>query len=168
VPGLALGADFRAESGRLLGSYFDRICATTRELGTEQLWWRPHPGANSIANLLLHLEGNLSQWVLEGLGGESYARHRDAEFAARDGTAAHVLLERLGEVIRRCRRAVAALDDERLGTELQVQGYQVTGLAALYHAVEHAGYHTGQIVAIAKQLLGPDSGIEFYPQHRGE
>jgi len=164
----AIGADFRGESERLLGSYLERICSATRGLSSEQLWWRPHGGANSVANLLLHLEGNLSQWVLDGLAGEPYERHRDAEFAARVGADGEALRERLGAVIGRCRRAIGALDDARLGASLRIQGYETTGLGALYHAVEHASYHTGQIVALAKQLLGPGSGIDFYPQHRGE
>jgi uncharacterized damage-inducible protein DinB len=165
--GAEIGAGFRDESRRLLDGYFERICAATRELDAGQLWWRPHEGVNSIANLLLHLEGNLSQWVLEGLGGEPFERHRDAEFAAREGASGEVLRQRLGAVVARCQRAVAALDDERLGASLRIQGYEVTGLGALYHAVEHASYHTGQIVALAKQLLEPGS-IELYPRHRGE
>jgi uncharacterized damage-inducible protein DinB len=164
----AIGAGFRDESRRLLDSYFRRIAESTRGLDAEQLWWRPHEGANSVANLLLHLEGNLSQWVLEGLAGEPYERHRDGEFAAREAATGEALRGRLGRVIERCLAAVAALDDAQLRASLRIQGYDVTGLAALYHAVEHASYHTGQIVALSKQLLGPASGIDFYPQHRGE
>lgn len=163
-----IGAGFRSESRRLLGSYLDRIRAATGRLRPEQLWWRPHDGANSVANLLLHLEGNLSQWVLEGLGGEAFERHRDAEFSAREGRDGEALVERLAVVVDRCGRVVDGLDDAALGRPRRIQGYEVTGLGALYHAVEHAAYHTGQIVALAKQLLGPDSGIDFYPQHRGE
>lgn len=163
-----IGDLFRDESRRLLGSYLDRIRASTRRLDAGQLWWRPHDGANSVANLLLHLEGNLSQWVLEGLGGEAFERHRDAEFSAREGSDGEALVERLAAVVERCARVVDGLDDAALGRLSRIQGYEVTGLAALYHAVEHAAYHTGQIVALAKQLLGPGSGIDFYPQHRGE
>jgi len=159
---------FREESARLLGSYWKRIEESTRRLDAGQLWWRPHEGANSVANLLLHLEGNLSQWVLAGLAGGRYQRHRDAEFQAREGSAPEELRARLRGVVDRCRQAIEDLDDARLCAPLEIQGYRLTGMVALYHAVEHASYHTGQIVALAKQLLGPDSGIDFYPQHRGE
>jgi hypothetical protein len=63
--------------------YLGKIEQAVAPLAEEQLWWRPNEGSNSIANLLAHLHGNLSQWVLAGLGGEPFERHRDAEFAAR-------------------------------------------------------------------------------------
>ena len=63
--------------------YLGKIAAAVEPLTEEQVWWRPREGGNSIGNLLAHLDGNLRQWVLEGLGGEAYERHRDAEFAAR-------------------------------------------------------------------------------------
>jgi uncharacterized damage-inducible protein DinB len=163
-----IGHHFRSESRRLLESYLERILAATGKLDAAQLWWRPHAGSNSVANLMLHLEGNLSQWVLDGLAGERYERQRDAEFASREGADAAELRERLRQVFGRCVEAVDRLEDRQLLAEMRVQGYATTGLAALYHAVEHASYHTGQIVAAAKQLLGPGSGIDFYPQHRGE
>ena len=117
---------------------------------------------------MLHLEGNLSQWVLEGLGGEPFERRRQGEFSARQGPGRDVLIARLTAVVERCAAVVDLLDAPALERRVRIQGYEVTGLGALYHAVEHAGYHTGQIVMLAKQLLGPDSGIDFYPQHRGE
>ena len=49
-----------------------------------------------------------------------------------------------------------------------MQGYDTDGLGVVFHVVEHMSYHTGQIVATTKQLTGPEAGIEFYPQHRGE
>jgi uncharacterized damage-inducible protein DinB len=52
-----------------------------------------------------------------------------------------------------------------LDQHLSLQGYEVDGLAGLYHAVEHASQHTGQILYIVKQLA---PGFDFYPQHRGE
>src|SRR4029450_1506676 len=39
------------------------------QLSDEQLWWRPRPDMNSIANLMLHLAGNLRQWIISGIGG---------------------------------------------------------------------------------------------------
>ena len=58
----------------------------------DKLWMRPNEESNSVGNLLLHLDGNIRQWIVAGVGREAYARHRDAEFAARDGASAAELL----------------------------------------------------------------------------
>src|SRR5689334_16459965 len=54
------------------------------QLSDGQIWWRPNESMNSIGNLLLHLTGNLRQWVVSGLGGTADTRNRPAEFAARE------------------------------------------------------------------------------------
>jgi uncharacterized damage-inducible protein DinB len=153
---------------RYLAEYLDKIERATAGLPDAAFWWRANERSNSIANLLVHLRGNLSQWILAGLGGESFARRRAAEFAARDGAQRGELLAALAATVGRCRAVVARSTDAELDRERRIQGYVVDGWAALFHAVEHMSYHTGQIVLLAKQLLPPETGLEFYPQHRDE
>ena len=43
------------------------------------------------------------------------------------------------------------------------RGTRAPALGVLLHAVEHMAYHTGQIVYVAKQLVGDRAEIEFYP-----
>ena len=160
IPALAREAD------RLLGEYLDKIERSAGLLSTEQLWWRPNPACNSTGNLVLHLCGNLSQWVLAGLGGRPFERRRREEFAAERGADAAELLRRLREVVSASRTVVQGLSEADLGRAFLIQGYSRSGLAVLLHAVEHTSYHTGQIVAVAKQLLGESGGIEFYPHLR--
>jgi len=145
--------------------YLGKIEAAVEPLSEEQVWWRPNEASNSIGNLCVHLVGNLSQWVLDGLGGEPFERHRDAEFAARGGVAKRELVERLRATVERCRRVAARLSADELGRALRIQAYETDGYGALFHAVEHMAYHTGQIVLLAK-LHG--AALDFYPQHRGE
>lgn len=145
--------------------YLGKIAAAVEPLTEEQVWWRPGEGSNSIGNLLAHLDGNLSQWVLAGLGGESYERHRDAEFAARGGVAKAVLLERLRATVGRCCAVAARLTADDLARLHRIQTYELDGRRALFHTVEHMSYHTGQIVLLAKLHGVP---LDFYPQHRGE
>ena len=151
------------EAQRLLGEYLGKIDRCVGLLSAEQLWWRPNPRCNSVANLLLHLRGNLSQWVLAGLGGARYERFRREEFAAAKGEDGGALLARLGEVVSACQRVAAGLSGDDLARTLVVQGYTRTGFSVLLHAVEHMAYHTGQIVYVAKQLVGERAEIEFYP-----
>jgi uncharacterized damage-inducible protein DinB len=146
--------------------YLRKIETAVAPLTEEQLWWRPNEESNSVANLLAHLHGNLSQWVLAGLGGEPFERHRGAEFAARRGAAGkEELLARLRETVTRCREVALRLTADDLLRVRKIQKYELDGASALFHTVEHMSYHTGQIVLLAKWL---GVSLDFYPQHRGE
>ncbi len=161
---------------RYLEEYLDKIRLSVERLDETALWWRPAPATNSAGNLLLHLVGNLSLWILDGLGGRPYDRDRAREFAAQggpDAPTAAALIERLTAVVADCREVLEGLDGPDggagagLAAEIDIQGYRVDRLGALFHAVEHMAYHTGQIVWIVKQLR-PQRPLEFYPRHAGE
>lgn len=158
-------------AARYLEEYLDKIRIAVERLDEppqdESLWWRPAPGTNSVGNLLLHLAGNLSLWILAGVGGREYERDRAGEFAAEGGAGAEELLGRLGEVVAECRQVLEGLEGQDLAEELDIQSYRVDRLSAVFHAVEHMSYHTGQIVWIVKQLRSDDP-LEFYPRHAGE
>jgi uncharacterized damage-inducible protein DinB len=151
------------EAHRLFAEYLGKIERCVGLLSTEQLWWRPNPACTSVGNILLHLCGNLSQWVLAGLGGVPFERHRHEEFAAVGGQDGATLLGRLGEVVSACRDVASDLPDETLGQVFVIQGITGTGFGVLLHAIEHMAYHTGQIIYIAKQLVGEQVEVEFYP-----
>jgi uncharacterized damage-inducible protein DinB len=151
--------------------YLGKIEQAVAPLSDEQLWWRANEASNSIANLLAHLHGNLSQWVIAGLGGQPFERQRSAEFSARSGTAGtggaikEVLVAELRATVSRCRETVRGLSPDELTRVRRIQKYELDGYRALFHTVEHMSYHTGQIVLLAK-LLGAE--LDFYPQHKGE
>jgi uncharacterized damage-inducible protein DinB len=162
---------FLGVAEQYLGEYLAKIERCVGLLSEEQVWWKPNAACNSVGNLLLHLRGNLSQWVLAGIGGEMVHRQRSQEFAAtRTATTATKsdLVAGLADVVTRVRRVVREMPAPALGKAVSVQGYDTDGLGVVFHVVEHMGYHTGQIVATTKQLLGPAADIEFYPEHRGE
>jgi uncharacterized damage-inducible protein DinB len=154
------------EAQRLFAEYLDKIERCVGLLSAEQLRWRPNARCNSVANLVLHLCGNLSQWVLAGLGGVPFERHRREEFAAVEGEDGATLVGRLNEVVAACHNVAQNLSDEDLHREFVIQGYTRKGFGVLLHAVEHMSYHTGQIVYITKQLAGEQAEIEFYPHLR--
>jgi uncharacterized damage-inducible protein DinB len=159
---------FIEQADKYLGEYLRKIEHCTSLLTEAQVWWKPNEACNSVGNLLLHLRGNLSQWVLGGIGGEAIERHRSAEFAARETAAKSDLLAGLAGAVARARITIREMRSADLARAIRVQGYATNGLGVVFHVVEHMAYHTGQIVAVTKQLLGPAANIEFYPQHRGE
>ena len=57
------GLPFPLIASHYLGEYLEKIGHCVGLLSEDEVWWRPAPGTNSIANLMLHLAGNLSQGV---------------------------------------------------------------------------------------------------------
>lgn len=172
LPFTALGAGpagaFTELAARYLREYAEKIDVATTGLSDEAIWWRPGETGNSIGNLLLHLGGNLSLWILSGLGGRHYLRDRAGEFRAAGTGSRDELVGALTQVVASCQEVIRGLDAGSLHEELSVQGYQATRLGGLFHAIEHTSYHTGQIVQTAKQLRGAADAFEFYPRHANE
>jgi len=61
----------------------DRIKHCLGQLTDEQIWRRESDAMNSIGNLILHLCGNLRQWIVAGIGAEKDVRQRPKEFSER-------------------------------------------------------------------------------------
>ena len=145
---------------RLLEEQLPRITRCAELLGDERVWERPSPNTNSVGNLILHLCGNTTQWILAEFTALEDQRDRDAEFAARGGVSVAELCAKLGEVYSAACDAVDAATETQLHAEREVQGYAETGLSAVLHVLEHSSGHAGQIDAWTKQATGVD--LKFY------
>lgn len=155
------GPAFIEESRRYLREdYLPKIRRCLEALPDGDLWWRPNDASNSVGNLLLHVAGNIRQWVVSGIGGEPDIRERDEEFSADGGARAVDLLAHLEATLEDVDRVLGSLDPGRLDGRLVIQGNDVTVLEALYHAVEHFSMHTGQIIYVTKLRSGSD--LRFY------
>jgi len=151
---------FLGLSAGYLGEYLAKIRASVSGLSDDQLWWRPNEASNSVGNLLLHLSGNLSEWLLASVGGLAFERQRDREFSARGGRGKADLLGGLEEVVASSQKVLRGLPAAALAERRRIRGGDVDTLEAVYHAVEHMSYHTGQIALVTKQLLGKDLALE--------
>lgn len=140
----------------------ERCLAT---LPAETLWRRTGDGSNSIGNLLLHLEGNVRQWLVSSVGGAPDHRERSAEFAAVEGDDARTLFAALTATLLESDAILAQLTPDELLTHRTIQGRDVTVLEAVYHVVEHFSLHTGQIIMLTKAWV-PGS-IQFYEDAGG-
>jgi hypothetical protein len=144
---------------KLVNQYWPRLRGCVESLTDEQVWWRPNAACNSVGNLVLHLNGNVGQWMVASFNGLEDARNRPAEFNERRRIPGKQLLERLEETVEQAAEVLSRLTGEELGATYQIQGYTVRGLDAVYQAVEHFGLHYGQILYITKQLRGEDLGF---------
>lgn len=144
---------------KLLDQSWPRLRSTVESLTDEQVWWRPNEASNSIGNLLLHLNGNVRQWLVSSFNQHADARHHPVEFAERDHLPARALLDRLGATLDEAAAVLTRLTADDLAATLNIQGYSVSGLEAIYHVVEHFSLHYGQIVYITKMLRAEDLGF---------
>ena len=140
--------------------YLPKIERCLERLSDEEVWWRSGDESNSIGNLLLHLAGNVRQWIVSSIGGAADDRVRQQEFDERSIIARGELLERLRRVLNDADKVLASLTGEQLLESRQIQGGDVNVLEAIYHVVEHFSMHTGQIILLTKMLKNTD--LRFY------
>ncbi|MBK8915264.1 MAG: DUF1572 family protein [Phycisphaerales bacterium] len=130
-----------------------------RLLTTEELWQRENAHCNAVGNLVLHLAGNVRQWVLGGIAGQAITRDRAGEFAERRLLPAGELLAALAAVVSPACAILRSLRAESLTKDYLIQGYAVRGVEAVMHVTEHFSFHTGQIVHVTKALRGVDLSL---------
>jgi uncharacterized damage-inducible protein DinB len=155
-----IGQAFIASArGYFADDYLPKIERCLELLTDEQIWWRANPQSNSIGNLLLHLSGNVRQWVVCSLGNAPDARDRDLEFAERSIIPRDELLARLRQTLSEADATLAKFDLDKLLEKRVIQGLDVTALEAIFHVVEHFSMHTGQIIMMAKVFAEVDLGF---------
>jgi uncharacterized damage-inducible protein DinB len=145
---------------RLYDESLPRIIKCLGQLSENQIWWRPNESSNSIGNLVLHLCGNVSQWIGSGLGGFPDSRTRQSEFDQREGITKEELTHLLISTMEQIKPVITNLPAEELLRNRAVQTFEESGLTILIHVTEHFSYHTGQIAYITKMLT--DNPLDFY------
>jgi hypothetical protein len=161
----SIAAEFLAFSAVKLNDLHQDIATCLGKLTEEQIWQRGGPHENSVGNLLLHLEGNIRQWILHGIGGQPDVRRRDDEFTLTPTTDAKTAFANFTATLNEAREAIATLPHARL---TEIIDPQPTGtwrhtpiLDAIYKVVSHLDYHTGQIVLLTKQMAGLDLDLSI-------
>ena len=118
--------------------------------------WQVLPGVtNSPGNLLLHLNGNLREFIGRQLGGVPYVRDRPREFGAKDvsRTAMQAQLVELGSLIPGVIERMTPARWEDLFPE-NVLGEPLTNRQFVAHLYGHLNYHLGQIDYLRRVLTG--------------
>jgi uncharacterized damage-inducible protein DinB len=140
--------------------YTSKIERCMMELSESELWKRPNESSNSVGNLILHLCGNIRQYIISSLGNKADQRKRDEEFLTDGGYKKYELLQNLNEIITQAKAVLTNIDDKELFRVRSVQGFKLSGIGIVIHVVEHFSYHTGQIVFWTKLLHNTD--LRFY------
>ncbi len=145
---------------KLTKEYLQKIEDCLSELSDDDIWWRAHETNNSIGNLILHLSGNIRQWIFHHLGGNEFVRNRNNEFSERDHIPKADLIRHLQGAVADVDAVLEVFPTTHLRNLYTIQKYSVTGLEAILHITEHFSYHTGQIIFITKLRTGKD--LKFY------
>lgn len=143
--------------------HLPRIVGCLRMLSQKQIWWRGNAASNSIGNLTLHLEGNVRQWIISGLGGAPDRRQRHKEFAKRRPLPRRRLEAHLKKTVIEACRVLSRLTPLDLSRPHSIQRLRVSGFDAVSHVTEHFAFHAGQILYATKLLRGRDLGFTNLP-----
>jgi uncharacterized damage-inducible protein DinB len=148
---------------RLEDRFLPRVVDCLAELSDEEIWWRPNDASNSVGNLVLHICGNMRQWIISGLGGAADVRERDKEFSERGPIERRELREELQGTVREACAVLARVKPSDLTRHHRIQHYDVTGYEAATQVSEHIAYHLGQIIYVTKLKRAKDLGFTRLP-----
>ncbi len=148
---------------RLFTENIPRLKKCLHELTEAEIWYRPNNASNSVGNLVLHLHGNVRQWVVAGLGKNKDIRERQKEFDEKGPVAVEKMLLDMDNLMKEVDQILSKTSTEDLLEIRNVQGYEESGLSILVHITEHFSYHVGQITYIVKMLKDKEMG--YYDGH---
>lgn len=153
-------SEFISESISRLHENTPKVKKCLDELTEDQIWQRPNPSSNSVGNIILHLCGNITQYILSSLGAVEDKRERDKEFSTDGGLSKAELIARLKATVDRATFTIKNINPNELTKVRSVQGYELSAIGIIIHVVEHYSYHTGQIIFWTKLLK--DKDLAFY------
>ena len=143
---------------RLLEESIPRLRKCLAQLSVEEIWFRPNQNTVSIGNLVLHLCGNVKQWLISGLGGVPDSRQRQQEFDEPGPLPTEQLMDSLESLSQEIDTVLGKVTTDDLVASRSIQGYQSSGVSILVHVVEHFSYHVGQVTIMVKSRKNIDMG----------
>lgn len=155
----AFSSEFTRQCIKHIQENTPRIAKCLDHLQEHALWQKPNEASNSIGNIILHLCGNITQYIISALGGEPDNRHREEEFSVTGGYDKKALMEKLEQTVAKACSVIEAANEEVLLRQYSVQGFDMSGIGIVIHVTEHYSYHTGQLAFWTKLLSNKDLGF---------
>jgi hypothetical protein len=149
-------AAYLDETFRTFRGYKRMADAALAQLDDAGFFRLPDPESNSIALIVKHVAGNLrSRWTdFLTTDGEKPDRDRDQEFVLAAGDSREQLMQYWERSWKTTLDSIQSLKPEDVSRTITIRGTPHTVLEAMSRSVTHAAYHVGQIVFLAKHLLG--------------
>jgi uncharacterized damage-inducible protein DinB len=136
-----------------------KIKACMKQLDEKDIWFRHNEHINSVGNMILHLCGNIRQYIISSLGGAPDIRERDIEFSTVDGFTNAELTAKWQDTMHEAVAIITHTSAENLLRHRVVQGSTLSGIGIIIHVTEHYSYHTGQIIFLTKLYKNVDMGF---------
>lgn len=152
-------SEFNEQSIDRMDQNTRKIESCMNELDETDIWFYANRHVNSVGNLILHLSGNIRQYIISSLGEEPDIRERDLEFSTRGGYTKTELFSKLRDTVEKAKDVIANLSEENLLRKRSVQGFIYSGIGNIVHVTEHYSYHTGQIILLTKLFKNMDMGF---------
>ena len=114
------------ESTRMIQKSLDDITE-------DELWLKPNESLNSIANLMLQLCGNITQYIISSLGEADDIRNRDLEFTTSKSGTKSEILKKLEETVNEAKRVIFDASINQLLEVRSVQGFSFSGVGCYPH-----------------------------------
>lgn len=155
--------DFKENAIFRLDENVRMISIALSKIGEDEIWVKQNQALNTLGNQLLHICGNMTQYIISGLGGTPDDRDRDLEFAIEEGFTRDELLQKLLLTVHSATIIIQDVTPDNLLNKKLVQGFKLSGTGIILHAIEHFSYHTGQIATQVKLIV--DEPLNFYDGH---
>jgi len=145
---------------RVFEESYPRIFKCLDLLSEAEVWSKPNANSNSIGNLILHLHGNMRQWICTSFAEKEDVRKRSEEFIASNQVPKKELEKLLLDLKTEIHPIIDSISSQDMLSDYKVQVFKENGVSILVHVIEHFSYHTGQIALLTKLLR--DKDLEFY------
>ena len=151
--------EFIDQSLKTIDENTSKIKACMNQLDEKDIWFRHNEHVNSVGNIILHLCGNIRQYIISSLGDAPDIRERDLEFSTMGGISKSDLTAKWQNTILEAKAIIARASPENLLRHRVVQGTDHSGISIILHVTEHYSYHTGQIIFLTKLYKNIDMGF---------
>lgn len=145
---------------RIIEEGIPRMIKCVDILSEEEIWFSPNEEIPSIGNLILHLNGNVRQWFLDGFCEISYTRIREKEFSSRKTHKKEELLSKISKLSLDIELNIYKINYNSLVSQKTIQKhFSPSGYGIINHVTEHFSYHVGQIATLTKLIKNADLGF---------
>lgn len=159
-----IAAAFLNETSYRIDKSFQRIKYCLYQLENQDIWWRPNDQMNSAGNLILHINGNLRQWILHGVGGQEDIRDRPSEFDSWQTHTKKELVDLFDDLKTEIKQTLKKFYPEKILDERKIQGFDLPLLNAIYRTITHLEGHTRQIVYVTRMRKGDNYTLFWEPE----
>ncbi|MHB1276754.1 MAG: DUF1572 family protein [Candidatus Humimicrobiaceae bacterium] len=155
---------FLEQTNIMFNNAFEIIVHCLDQLEEEHIWYRTDNSANNIGIILNHLNGNLRQWIISGIGGLEDIRNRPLEFIDNTKISKTELVNKFQEIIGNCKKIINNFNPVDLLEKRRIQGFDESALSAIYKVIAHLELHSGQIIYITRLILKSNYKLKWIPQ----